>query len=374
MSKIFLTGITGLVGRAFTVSLLRERNDIELICLVRSMHGKGGLQRVQEIISSQCVFDSCQEDTAKILSKVKVIEGDVVDLNPKELAKNPLLKGVDVVFHCAADVNLGKDLTGKTFKINYEGTVNVLGLAKLLQVKEFHYVSTAYIAGKLTGRAMEDTPIDSGFNNSYEESKFKAEQLVRNSGIPFSIYRPAIIIGRLTDGRILKPLAFYRILEFIAKLKKNVCAKNAIPVSTEIDLKVFFQLIPSDLIYFVPIDYIQKAITALFQKPVCNRTYHVTGDAPVTTKEIRDAICEVLHLKTIDIGATTSNAEATSSLMERFLGDLFPYFSSQIVFDQTNVRAGLPEGALDWTVGKNGLKVMISSFYKDFFPEFDWIK
>ena len=83
MSKIFLTGITGLVGRAFTVSLLRERNDIELICLVRSMHGKGGLQRVQEIISSQCVFDSCQEDNAKILSKVKVIESYLVDLNPK---------------------------------------------------------------------------------------------------------------------------------------------------------------------------------------------------------------------------------------------------------------------------------------------------
>ena len=111
-------------------------------------------------------------------------------------------------------MNLGKDPTGKTFHINYDGTVNMLELARLVNAKAFHYVSTAYVAGKLVGRAMEAVPQESGFNNPYEESKCKAEMLVRNSGFPFTIYRPAIITGRRRDGRIRKPLAFYyRILE-----------------------------------------------------------------------------------------------------------------------------------------------------------------
>lgn len=185
MKKIFLTGITGLVGSAFVVALLRERQDCEFVCLARKSAVKSARQRTEEIIRDECKFDGCPELADRILSKVSVIEGDVVDLDPVEMAKNPLLEGVNVVFHCAADVNLGQDPTGRTFRINYQGSKNIVELAKLLKVKELHYVGTAYIAGRLVGRAIEDNPIDSGFNNPYEESKYKAEMLVRNSGIPF---------------------------------------------------------------------------------------------------------------------------------------------------------------------------------------------
>ena len=204
MEKIFLTGITGLVGSAFVVALLRERQDYEIVCLARKTAVKSAQQRTEEIIRDECKFDGCPELADRILKSVKVIEGDVTTIDPEELAKNPLLAGTTIIFHCAADVNLGKDPTGRTYRINYNGTVNMVKLAQLLKVKEFHYVGTAYIAGKLVGTAFENMPIDNGFNNPYEESKFKAEMLVRNSGIPFTIYRPAIITGRRSDGRIRK--------------------------------------------------------------------------------------------------------------------------------------------------------------------------
>lgn len=371
MTNIFLTGITGLVGGAFTAALLKARKDVKVVALTRSNSVRTARQRVEEILGEQCQFDGCPEALPEIMKSIEVIDGDVTSIVPEELAKNPLLKDINTIFHCAADVNLGKDVDGKTFRINYNGTENLLKLAKLLKVDAFHYVSTAYVAGRLAGRAMEDAPINSGFNNPYEESKFKAETLVRNSGIPFTIYRPSIITGRVEDGRIRRPLAFYRILEFLSKLKKNQCFKQNLDPRDWIDINAHFNAIPSERVYFVPIDYVQKAITALFQKPVCNKTYHVTGDSPVTTSMIDHAVCRTLRLKGVEV--EHREKKDGDDMISRFLGDLLPYFASDIVFDQTNVREALGDEALDWELGENGLAVMMRSFFIDFFPDVDWI-
>lgn len=374
MEKIFLTGITGLVGSAFVVALLRERQDYEIVCLARKTAVKSAQQRTEEIIRDECRFDGCPELADRILKSVKVIEGDVTTINPEELAKNPLLAGTTIIFHCAADVNLGKDPTGRTYRINYNGTEIMVKLAQLLKVKEFHYVGTAYIAGKLVGTAFENMPIDNGFNNPYEESKFKAEMLVRNSGIPFTIYRPAIITGRRSDGRIRKPLAFYRILEFLGKLKSHYCTKHHIDHTGWANLQINFATMPSEHVYFVPIDYVQEAITALFQQPVNNQAYHITGESPLSTHQIENSICRVLRLDGTTVNGGPVAETMDNKLMARFLGDLFPYFSSDIVFDQSNVRKALGDKILDWEYGQKGLEILIRSFYKDYFPNVEWLQ
>ncbi len=374
MNKILVTGITGLVGSAFVAALSRERDDYEFVCLVRAGGGRSAAERVDSIIREECAFNGYPEFADAVLKKISVIEGDVTSIVPSELAKDPLLQGVNIVFHCAADVNLGKDPTGKVFRINYGGTQNMVELAKLLNVKEFHYVGTCYIAGKLCGTAYEDNPVDNGFNNPYEESKFKAEFLVRESGIPFSVYRPAIITGRRSDGRIRKPLAFYRILEFLGKVKSHRCSKLGISPDNWVDMQINFATNPSEHVYFVPIDYVQEAITALFQKPVTNTAYHISGDSPVSVKQIENTICKVLRLDGTTVGGESNGESQGESLMSRFVGDLFPYFSSDIVFDQTNVRKALGDEILNWEFGVKGLEVMIKSFYEDHFPNVEWLQ
>lgn len=374
MTKIFLTGVTGLVGSSFVVALLRERDDVEIVCMVRPDYTDAVLPRVRETLREQCEFDGCMEDFEKVMSKVSVVGGDVTSMVPSELVKLPELAGVNTIFHCAADVNLGKDPTGKTFRINYEGTVNMLELAKLLNVDTFHYVSTAYVAGKLCGRAMEAVPEDLGFNNPYEESKYKAELLVRNSGIPYTIYRPAIITGRRKDGRIRRPLAFYRILEFLAKMKKHHCGKTKQNPVDEIYMPINFNVTPSEHVYFVPIDYVQEAITALFQKPVHNQTYHVTGNSPISTRNIDRTICEFLRLTGVKVARDDSDPNQDDRLSVRFLSDLLPYFASDIVFDQSNIIRDLGEQAIAWEFGTEGLRTMICSYYSDFFPEVEWLR
>lgn len=374
MAKIFLTGITGLVGSSFVTGLLKERDDIEIVALTRANAVQSAAERVDDVIREQCQLDGYPELAEKFLSKICVIAGDVTELDPQTFAAMPELAGTDTVFHCAADVNLGKDPNGKTYRINYNGTVNVLELAKLLKVKELHYVCTAYIAGKLQGRAIEDNPLDSGFHNPYEESKYKAEMLVRNSGIPFSIYRPSIIIGRRKDGKIRRALAFYRILEFVAKLKKHTCSKTNQDPTGYVDLNLHFAAATSKHIYFVPIDYIQEAIVKLFQTPVCGKAFHITGDAPVTTQEILDAMCKTLKISELTVGIDNQDSSKDDKLMTRFLGDLLPYFSSDIVFDQTNVREVAGDEILDWPIGQEGLLQMMRTYYRDFFPNVEWLQ
>ncbi len=374
MTKIFLTGITGLVGSAFAVALLRERGDMSLVCLVRPGGGQSAEDRVGSIIREQAEFDGCPEAAEMVLKRISVVPGDVTDMDAAALAADPRLAGVEVIFHCAADVNLGKDPTGRTFHINYGGTQNMLALAQKLRVKAFHYVSTAYTAGRNTGVAYETAHPDAGFNNPYEESKYKAEMLVRASGIPFTIYRPAIITGRRSDGRIRRPLAFYRIVEFIGKIKKHRCAKMKLNPLDMIDLDLHFYATPADRVFFVPIDFVCEAITALFQKPVENKTYHVTGDSPVSTLAIKDAVCAVLRVANIQITAAGSAINMDEKLMSRYLGDLLPYFSNDIIFDQSNIRAALGDKALDWKADGDSLCAMIEAYFIDFFADVDWIR
>lgn len=374
MNKVLVTGITGLVGSAFVVALSRERDDYEFVCLVRKGGGKSAAERVDSIIRDECVFDGCPEIADKVLSRISVVEGDVTSIDPEALAKDPVMQGVNIVFHCAADVNLGKDPTGKVFRINYEGTQKIVALSKLLKVKEIHYVGTAYVAGKLQGVAYEDAPVDNGFNNPYEESKFKAEYLVRESGIPFSVYRPAIITGRRSDGRIRKPLAFYRLLEFLGKLKSHQCTRLGLKPTDWLKMDINFSTVPSEHVYFVPIDYVQEAITALFQKPVTNTGYHITGDSPISTRQIEESICTILRLDGVSVGLDKTSEVQDTKLMQRFVGDLFPYFSSDIVFDQSNVRKVLGDKVLDWEYGTRSLETLICSFYKDYFANVDWIQ
>ena len=374
MAKIFLTGITGLVGSAFVTGLLKERDDVEIVALTRANATQSAAERVEDVIREQCELDEHPEDIDKILNAVTVIGGDIAEINPEEIAAMPELEGVDTVFHCAADVNLGKDPQGRTYRINYHGTENIVELSKILKIKELHYVCTAYIAGKLQGTAIEDNPVDSGFHNPYEESKYKAEMLVRNAGIPFTIYRPSIIIGRRKDGKIRRALAFYRILEFMAKLKKHTASKTNQDPTGFVDLDIHFPAAVSKHIYFVPIDYIQEAIVKLYQTPVCGKAFHITGDSPVTTLQILEAMCEILKVKNLSVGAENHDPTRDEKLMSRFLGDLLPYFSSDIIFDQSNVRKVAGDEILDWPIGLEGLKTMMRTYYHDFFPNVEWLQ
>lgn len=368
MPKIFVTGITGLIGSAFSAMLLERRDDIQIIALARGTSSVGAKARVNQIIREQCDFDGRPELANSIIKRVKTIDGEISSVCAEYLFKK--LRGVKVFFHCAADVNFGKDLEGRTLRTNFEGTRKMLELAKRLNVKSFHYVSTSYVCGKHKGVVPEDDLVAKEFNNPYEMSKFMAEQLVRNFGIPFTIYRPSIVVGRSLDGKIRKPLAFYRVLEFMAKLKKHRCAKMKISPLNKVSLNIRLKAFPSDKIYFVPIDYVQKCIVELFLNiPVLNKTYHLTGNSPVSTKMISDAVGGALGIEGVTVQAEVPNPTPDEKVVQKFLADFLPYFSSQGVFDVKNTREALGCPSVDWIMDTENLERIIHGYYLERYPE-----
>ncbi len=371
--RILLTGLTGLVGSSVAVALAQESDKCNFVCLVRSSGGVSAEQRARSVLRSECEFEGCPEAYDEIVGRFSVIDGDVTSIDVEKLAADTSLKGVTKVLHCAADVNLGKDPTGRVFNVNYEGTRRMVELAKLLGVKEFHYVATAYVAGNQTGIVYEREQHPPSFNNAYEESKCKAEYLVRESGIPFTVYRPGIIVGRKHDGRIRKPLAFYRILEFLQMLKGRAARRKELPPDGWIDMDMNCRAVASDHIYFVPIDFVQAAISALFKKKPAGMTYHVTGDHPVSADQILRAVCHVFRIDGLSIGIDRECKSAEEKMFTKFVGDLFPYFSSDLVFDQTNIRRDFA-GLSGYSYGSADLETMAHAYLEDHFGSVDWVR
>lgn len=103
----------------------------------------------------------------------EVREGNVAD--PASL--RGVCEGVDLVYHLAA-VIISHD-PSVFQRVNFEGTRHVLAEAERSRVRHFVYVSSASVTyPKLT---------------RYGGSKLAAEEVVRASGVPFTIVRPTLV-------------------------------------------------------------------------------------------------------------------------------------------------------------------------------------
>jgi nucleoside-diphosphate-sugar epimerase len=367
MRTVLITGITGLVGSAFAVAALQRDQKLQFLAIARGKDNISAKNRVIDTIKEQCEFDSIPELAAGLIARIDVLEGDLSD--PMHLAMSPLVQGVESIFHCAADVNLGLDGDGQTFNVNFNGTKALLKIAVELNVKAFHYISTAYVAGTTTGKIMEGPSPAEAWNNAYERSKFESEKIVRASGIPFTIYRPSVIVGSRQDGRIRKPLAFYYILEFLAVIKERMCAKSHHEPSDMINMNLRMHTSPSDFLYFVPIDYVSEVTTGLFFTPCENKTYHLTGNSPVSTTGLEKAIKQTLKVENVRIAEHIPDMTMDEKLLHRFLGEFLPYFGSQSIFDVSNLIEKFGEKSLDWDLDGEKLTQLLGSYYKENFPE-----
>lgn len=146
-----MTGATGFVGRAVIPAL--RAHGYAVRCLVRrgselDLRGMEAIERVEgDILSS----DSLERDMA----------------------------GCDTVVHL---VGIIREEPGRSFeRIHTQGTLNVLQAAAATGVRRYLHMSA------LGTRA--------GARARYHQSKWAAEEAVRASPIPWTIFRPSIIYG-----------------------------------------------------------------------------------------------------------------------------------------------------------------------------------
>lgn len=128
------------------------------------------------------------------LTQVKCNILDVVGLEEA-------MDGVDEVYHAAAVVTFNPRRRNEMFKINIEGTANVVNAALDARVRKMVYVSSVAALGRIRvdqaiNETMSWTPETS--NSAYGQSKFLAEMEVWrgiSEGLDAVMVNPTIILG-----------------------------------------------------------------------------------------------------------------------------------------------------------------------------------
>ena len=220
---LFLTGATGFVGsnllQRFSTSPVYRQ--LPVFVLARSHGQKTAAQRVDEIIPD---FSG------------KVIEGDLchpgMGINNED---KKILTGYSLEFwHVAGNTKFAKEEAALIYKDNFIGTRNVLQFVEAFSVRQFHYMSTAYVAGdrtrllngSLQTALEEEVDVGQRFRNPYEESKLKAEMLVRDTtrklGLKTNIYRIGIAVGRSDTGAATAFTGYYNYMMGFKVLRDKI--------------------------------------------------------------------------------------------------------------------------------------------------------
>jgi uncharacterized protein YbjT (DUF2867 family) len=151
--RTFVTGATGFVGRAVVLAL--RAHGYAVRCLVR---------RGSELDLSG-------------MEAIERVEGDV--LAPETLERD--MVGCDTVVHLVGIIREDHATLSTFERIHTQGTLNVLEAAVATGVRRYLHMS-----------ALGTRP---GARARYHQSKWAAEEAVRASALPWTIFRPSIVYG-----------------------------------------------------------------------------------------------------------------------------------------------------------------------------------
>lgn len=296
MENILLTGATGEVGSQLALKLKDEGYNV--YCLVRATVKESVQDRID----------------AKIGAGFTALEGDIhlehCGLSDQDLE---VLNGsISKVIHSAALVKFNESLRDKTFCTNMIGTKNVIGLAKNLDIPEFHYVSTAYVAGSADTFTENEVGLKENARNPYEESKQEAEKLVRNSEIPYSIYRLGIVVGHSETGETDTYNGYYGYFSTSWHIGDKL---------RQVSKGANFQ-IPANLngtINLIQRDWIQDTLLKLIDKEPTNSCYHLTHPDPPNLEWVIRVSYDYLDLPVVPVAeyVAAENASRGQSIIQR---------------------------------------------------------
>jgi len=247
--KVLVTGATGFLGGKTINLILKEGHEV--VALVRSTSNTEGLPK-----------------------NIEIREADLFDLN----SLSAVVKDVDAVIHFAAYFDFYPRDEQLMFKVNVEGTKNLMNSCIGTQVQRFIYCSSTETMGPIRyPPGTEDTELRPDF--SYGESKVLAENAIReiskDTNLPHIILRPTGVMG---EGDL------YVMYEVAHQLYEG---------------KVF--ALPNDLsaeFMYSHIDDIAAGfVAALTPMSALNNTIILCPDEPLSWEEFLDIMTEKLGVK-----------------------------------------------------------------------------
>lgn len=227
---IFIAGGTGFIGQHLLKAL--KQGNYAVRCLART------------------------EERAELCRKtgLDAVTGDITD---RESLKGKL-KGIEMVVHL---VGIIEEHAGMTFeKVHVEGTRNLVDEAKKAGVRHFFFQSAL-------GASLKSDAV-------YQRTKAEAEEILRDSGIPYTIFRPSLVIGE-RDG-------------FTEKLKELIRVGPFVPITGT--GKARFQPLYIE-------DWVRCFLGIMGRDEAIGKIYEFGGPEHLTYNELVMQLMEVMNIK-----------------------------------------------------------------------------
>jgi thioester reductase-like protein len=268
----FITGFPGFIANRLLERL--ARSECRFILLVQPTLAARAAEEISRI----------SQLNGRHVDEFHVVQGDISEpglgltAGDLDLIKQQTTR----VFHLAAvyDLAVPQDLA---MRVNVGGTRNVVALARSLpHLRQFHHVSTCYVAGKREGVILEsELRHDAGYRNFYEESKYLSELEVESAKqeLPVTIHRPAVVCGDSKTGETGKYDGVYYLIHYLLRWPSVLSLINIGNHKVSLNL--------------VPVDFVVDAMAALaFDERAIGKTLQLADPAPLSTNQLFNAIAK----------------------------------------------------------------------------------
>jgi uncharacterized protein YbjT (DUF2867 family) len=251
--KVFVTGATGFVGDEIVRQLPQAGHSVRML-----------------------VREKRAEETGE-RTGAEIHIGNILDAESLRGALN----GIDAVIHL---VGIISEVGESTFEnVHVRGTKNVVAAAREQGVKRFVHMSALGTRPNAVSR--------------YHQTKWEAEEIVRGSGLEFTIFRPSLIFGPRDM--------------FVNLFAKIIRRSPIVPILGRRNAK--FQP--------VAIESVAGAFVKSFTEPrAIGQTFDLAGPEIFTMSEIMDQILAVMRCKRLKMHVPL----AVARIQAGFLQFVFP--------------------------------------------------
>lgn len=345
-TAILLTGASGFLAGDLLPRLVEHYPTATIYLLLRATDSAALAERHQAIIDRVGLNNEAAQ-------RVVAIAGDVEqpDLGLGSQYQT-LAAQITEIYHSAANTRFDQSIETAR-KVNFAGAQHVFNFAcqaqQLGNLKRYHHISTAYVAGNRLGVIKEtELACGQGFFNTYEQSKYESEMMLRaQTELPVTIYRPSIIAGDSRTGQTVHFLVIYEPMKWVYF--------GQVP---------FLPCRPEAKLDIVPIDYVCDAIVALGKQPATlGGTYHLAAgpDRSINMIELVDSCMAEFNKYNEQVGKPPVNRPeiitpemiANMGVEGRQKSETFfkrawqqmqrhlPYVTSEKIFDDSATQAAL---------------------------------
>ncbi|MDD2712878.1 MAG: SDR family oxidoreductase, partial [Simplicispira sp.] len=270
--QYFVTGATGFIGKRLVKKLLERKGSVvHFLIRPESADKVAGLRRYWGVGPTRALpvwGDLTRKKLGVAAVDIKKLKGQI-----------------DHFYHLAAIYDLAADAASQ-IAVNIDGTRHTLQLAQAMGAGHFHHVSSIAAAGLYEGVFREDMFEEAeGLDHPYFQTKHESEKIVRqDSKLPWTVYRPAMVVGDSTTGEMDKidgPYYFFKLIQRMRQLLP--------PWMPSIGLE-------GGRINIVPVDFVVNALHVISHQPdIGQKCYHLVDPVGYRVGDVLDIFSRAAH-------------------------------------------------------------------------------